>query len=419
MSFQETAEPGTHRLPSIEETNARVLQLEAALRDTQTLTQDNNHLLQQIRTLMESSRSTPGPSHPITPNIRENRLPPINELPSAFAPSALRPAPPNEFDGTRDSGKAFLTSCRLYFSLCGGQLPDHQVRIHWALTFMKTGRAATFAQWVIQRQALSPGPVFATWDEFEEEFRTRFCPQDEEIAALTKLEGTGYYQNRQPVSNYIDRFEELITAAGYTEGRVIVMKFRKGLDKILQDRIAEMGSDRPPYDDPQRWYDAARRYDANRAANQAFHAASRGSGAGFVGNPSRSAPFLPRPSTTQYTPPPGLPPRFTSSFPAAAPVSRPSVSGPVPMEVDNLRKHRATPGACYRCGSTDHLVRDCPRTFDVRAIPVDEQILMLEQLLAAADLRAAGIDTEAGYEISAAPEEAAEGVDEGFGSRSE
>ena len=75
------------------------------------------------------------------------------------------------------------------------------------------------------------------------------------------------------------------------------------------------------------------------------------------------------------------------------------------------------PGTCYHCGSADHLVRDCPCTLDVRSIPVDEQLAMLDQLLAAADIR--GADTTPRVESDDEQEgqvQMEEGVDqEGFG----
>ena len=65
--------------------------------------------------------------------------------------------------------------------------------------------------------------------------------------------------------------------------------------------------------------------------------------------------------------------------------------GPVLMDVDTLRRKCPVPGTYYRCGSMEHLVKDCPRTLDVRAIPVNEQMAMLEQLMAAVDIRAADV----------------------------
>ena len=200
---------------------------------------------------------------------------------------------------------------------------------------------------------------------------------------MNKLEGTAYYQGRRPVDEYIDQFEELVTAAGYMEGWVIVMKFRKGLDGQLQDHIAEMGVDRPANYDPAAWYEAARRFDANRAANRAFNATGRHAPPPNATNTRAAFPIprvAPAPAPPAFPRPPQPPP--------PAPAPRPSAQGPVPMDVDTLRRKRPLPGTCYRCGSAEHLVRDCPRTLDVRAIPVEEQEAMMEQLAAAADIRA-------------------------------
>jgi hypothetical protein len=73
------------------------------------------------------------------------------------------------------------------------------------------------------------------------------------------------------VDDYIDEFSELVEEAGYSDGLSIVMKFRKGLDRDIQDHIAEMVQGRPEDDDPEGWYTAARVLDTNRAVNQAFH----------------------------------------------------------------------------------------------------------------------------------------------------
>ena len=77
------------------------------------------------------------------------------------------------------------------------------------------------------------------------------------------------------MEDYIDEFSELIDEAGYTDGLSRVMKFQKGFDRDIQDHVAEMVQGRPEDNDPDGWYEAARMFDANRAANQAFHRAQR------------------------------------------------------------------------------------------------------------------------------------------------
>jgi hypothetical protein len=50
----------------------------------------------------------------------------------------------------------------------------------------------------------------------------------------------------------------------------IVLKFRQGLNATTQDKIAESETDRPQDNDHHSWYAAARQFDLNRLANEAF-----------------------------------------------------------------------------------------------------------------------------------------------------
>jgi hypothetical protein len=69
------------------------------------------------------------------------------------------------------------------------------------------------------------------------------------------------------VDDYIDEFLELVKEAGYVDGLSIIMKFRRGLDRNIQDRIAELVQGRPEDDDPDRWYSVAHMFDINQIMN--------------------------------------------------------------------------------------------------------------------------------------------------------
>jgi hypothetical protein len=163
----------------------------------------------------------------------------------------------------------------LYISLCESQFRDDQAMIHWALSFMKSGRAALYTNRILLREASETLLAFISWKGFELDFTSKFGLKNEAMVALTKLESTQYYQGWKLVDDYINKFSELVEEAGYSDGLSIVMKFWKGLDRDLQDRIAEMVQGRPDDDDLEEWYAAARVLDANRAANQAFHGMQR------------------------------------------------------------------------------------------------------------------------------------------------
>ena len=63
---------------------------------------------------------------------------------------------------------------------------------------------------VPQSKSKGKGHYFQNWEAFEKTFLDQFCPKNEQLMALTKLEGTSWYQVKDPVDNYIDQFQELI-----------------------------------------------------------------------------------------------------------------------------------------------------------------------------------------------------------------
>jgi hypothetical protein len=71
-------------------------------------------------------------------------------------------------------------------------------------------------------------------------FITEFCLKNETTLALAKLETEKYYQGKQSVDEYVGNFKELIKQAGYDQGHPVVVKFCRGLDKDIQDTIANI-----------------------------------------------------------------------------------------------------------------------------------------------------------------------------------
>jgi hypothetical protein len=193
----------------------------------------------------------------------------------ASQPSRVKPGIPSHFDGDRAQGRAFLTSCELYISLTQSDFVNEQVHIHWALSYFKGGRMASFAEHILQQELQSGKMCFASWHDFTEEFAATFCPENEATTALMRLESDWYYQDKRNIEAYIDEFKDLVDLSGYTDPIAIVLKFRWGLSPTTQDRIAESGTDRPSDTDFNGWFKATRRLDLNCLANEAFHLTCR------------------------------------------------------------------------------------------------------------------------------------------------
>ena len=140
----------------------------------------------------------------------------------------VKPATPSDFDGDCEKGRAFLNTCTIYLAICRDSFLNNQARIYWALSF-KSGRVAHLTDQVLQ-MLNKDKPYYQDWDDFWLDFTEQFCPRNEQLSALTKLEGTSGYQGKDSVEDYIDRFQELIDISGYSNSKTIVIKFQRGLD---------------------------------------------------------------------------------------------------------------------------------------------------------------------------------------------
>ena len=213
---------------------------------------------------------------------------------------------------------------------------------------MKSGRVAKWAVRVFKWEEDNKGYLkFLDWDEFWTEFRKDFCPAHADVAAINKLESTTYYQKTRSVDDYLDEFLDLIMEAGYTDLKVTVVKFWKGLDLQIQNTIATMAYGRPSDSTPDAWYEAAKNVDQNWAANKAF--------------------------------------KLTSCIPVLAPISTcmtpsvpihlgpPSLSQILPLVLKiNLTPVNLTPFNCYQCHKPRHLATDCPQKHNIRTLSIEE-----------------------------------------------
>jgi hypothetical protein len=125
----------------------RFQQMEKRLNEQAEATRAMNETLNKFLAVManqEVARNI-APPPPASP-------PPVTTPLKVSHPSRVNPGAPNNFDGDRAQGHAFLTSCELYISLSQSDFIEDQVRIHWALSYFKGGRAVNFAECIIRQE---------------------------------------------------------------------------------------------------------------------------------------------------------------------------------------------------------------------------------------------------------------------------
>src|SRR3981189_1874428 len=219
--------------------------------------------------------------------------------------------------------------------------------IYWILSYMNAGRASTFAQRIMGTETRTRKPVFTSFAEFLQEFELEFC-EDETTDALMRLESDQYYQGTWALEEYMDKFRYLIDISGLSDPYGIILKFRRGLDPDIQNRIAESES-HPDLSNTNGWYKMAKHIYLNLVMNQAFNATSH--------KPMMQRTPIPTATPTQRKPP------------QAAPLT------PAPQCISVITR------TCTRCKATGHLHADCPQQFDIRSMTLPEKDQMLDKLL--------------------------------------
>jgi hypothetical protein len=155
--------------------------------------------------------------------------------------SRLKPGIPSDFDGDRVLGCSFLNSCMIYMRLRSTDFANDQDKIYWVLSYMKSGRTALCVDRTLRYESVTGTPRFPSWSDFCMLFITSFYPQNEPAIARLRLESNLYFQGNRTVDEYCDEFEDLLERSGYVEDLTTVMKFRRGLDRDIQDKITESG----------------------------------------------------------------------------------------------------------------------------------------------------------------------------------
>jgi hypothetical protein len=101
-----------------------------------------------------------------------------------------KPATPLEFDGDCKKGLTFVHSCQTYICLCPKEFRDDQTKIVWAMSYMKSGRAAKWTAHIFRWEELPEKfgyTKFLDWEDFRDEFKKEFTPTHVDSLAMNRL----------------------------------------------------------------------------------------------------------------------------------------------------------------------------------------------------------------------------------------
>ncbi len=237
-------------------------------------------------------------------------------------------AKPDPFRERKDFDK-FARSCYLYFAANGHEFPTDQSKILFCLSYMKEGLPGQFAENVIQRQIdrdMKGFPVsYGDIRTFMRNLAETFGDVNKKATAQEMLARS--YQGNMTGEAFFQMFDQRVMRAGYEDDHddYLIQVLRKALNRDVVNMIFTM-EDLP--DTYERYKKAALKFDKRVEEMKRL----------------KQGNWRDRPNPLPGNKGPNERPRKYE-----------------PMEVDNSEIKKKT---CFRCGSEDHFIRNCPKPDD-------------------------------------------------------
>ena len=172
----------------------------------------------------------------------------LNQLPAApAAPSAasmkiteIRIGCPDEYDRKAETTQAWLDSVQLYLLINHALYYDDDRKIAFALSYMKKGSAAIWAE-VHHQQGLAT-LSFGTFTQFQNDFKNTFIDTNATREAMNWL-STPRINCREQLQEYINMFKLNVVHAKYDKSKdatTLISYFSAGVPTWIMHRIQAM-----------------------------------------------------------------------------------------------------------------------------------------------------------------------------------
>jgi hypothetical protein len=128
--------------PNVPEAKAQMQQLEHHVAEMSQML----HKLVALQTAQSTPNILPSVLNPGSKGFHGSPIPkaPPEQTSNIVDTQHIKSMSPNEFNSDYTRGRAFLNSCGLYTALAPHKFTDNHLKIMWAFSFMKGGRAAHF-----------------------------------------------------------------------------------------------------------------------------------------------------------------------------------------------------------------------------------------------------------------------------------
>lgn len=254
-------------------------------------------------------------------------------------------AKPDSFDGSESKLESFLHQLSLVFWADAEAYDNVDVRITYALSYMKAGRAQTWARRFIEKHGHSSS-YFLSWEDFTTILKESFGAADPTVVAVDKIRKL--QQGSMTADEYIVAFEEHEARTGWDD-KALKDQFELGLKSGLTASIYHL-PDMP--EDLAGWKTWARKLDRQwrqYEEKQRLHK--------MVHMPMKTETKMDSKPEFKKTDTTGNPSRNSLDV-----VTRRDSTGLTfggrgqPMDLDEARQK----GLCFSCGQRGHLSRLCP-----------------------------------------------------------
>ena len=168
------------------------------------------------------------PASPAAPSATSSRI------------TEIRIGCPDEYDGKAETAQAWLDSIRLYLLINHALYYDDDRKITFALSYMKKGSAAIWAE--VRRQQGLATLSFGTFTQFQTNFETTFVDTNVTREAMNWLSTTRIDSGEQ-LQEYINTFKLNVVRAKYDELKdtaTLISYFSTGVPTWIMHHIQAM-----------------------------------------------------------------------------------------------------------------------------------------------------------------------------------